>query len=181
MERSLSFLKSLVIVAMASLGILTTSCEAEKKANAVEKIPFSHATHIEKYNIKDCGTCHKYDDQKAFRGMPTVGDCTVCHDRNGTLTGKDHMTPRKKSIFDSYTDKDSPWVSKAEDKQLVYYSHKVALSSEMPDGKKQLRCTPCHGDRVSSNSTAKGEKLMKQCIECHTSFKMNNQCDVCHR
>ena len=26
-----------------------------------------------------------------------------------------------------------------------------------------------------------GEKLMKQCIECHTTFKMNNQCDVCHR
>ena len=181
MKSSFLFFKPLMIVALVSLGILTTSCEVEKKADAVEKIPFSHATHIKKYNIKDCGTCHKYDEQKAFRGMPSIGDCTVCHDRNGALTTTDHMVPRKKTMFNSYTDKESPWISKAEDKQLVYYSHKVALTKDMPDGSKHFRCTPCHGDKVSSNATARGEKLMKQCIECHTTFKMNNQCDVCHR
>jgi len=181
MKRSVLYLKTLMIVALGSLGILTASCEAEKKANAAEKIPFSHATHIQKYNVKDCGTCHKYDEQKTFRGMPSIGDCTACHDRNGMLTNTDHMSPRKKTIFDSYADKDRPWISKAEDKELVYYSHKVVLAVDMPDGKKLMRCTPCHGDKVRSNATAKGEKLMKQCIECHTSFKMNDQCDVCHR
>jgi hypothetical protein len=74
MKSSFLFLKPLMIVALVSLGILTTSCEVEKKADAVEKIPFSHATHIKKYNIKDCGTCHKYDEKKAFRGMPSIGD-----------------------------------------------------------------------------------------------------------
>jgi hypothetical protein len=172
---------SFIIVVSVVLGIGTTSHNRAKQADAAEKIPFSHATHIEKYNINDCGTCHKYDGQGTFRGLPSIGDCTACHNRNNALTSTDHMAPRKKTVFDYYADKDRPWVSKSEDKQLVYYSHKVALGTDTADGKKQLRCEPCHGGKVSSNSTARGEKLMKQCIECHTTFKMNNQCDVCHR
>jgi len=154
-----------------------------KNVEAVEKISFSHQTHVEKYNIKDCGTCHKYDANKTFRGLPSIGECTVCHDRNGELTSDDHMKPRKKTMFDSYTDKDKPWDSRAKNQQLVYYSHKVALTTKLPDGKTKLRCEPCHGDKVSSTGTSRteGEKLMKQCIECHTSFKLNDRCDVCHR
>jgi len=184
MKRSLLYFKSYAVVLLVLFGILTTACETKKKAAAIEKITFSHATHVEKYNIKDCGTCHEYDAaSKEFRGLPSIGECTACHNRYGSLTSDDHMAPRKKTMFDSYADKDKPWISMAEDKELVYYSHKVVLSTDMPDGKKQFRCGPCHGDKVSSKGKAntKGENLMKQCIECHTSFKMNNQCDVCHR
>lgn len=172
---------SFIIAASVFLGVITTSYNRANQADAAEKIPFSHATHIDKYNIKDCGTCHKYDGQGTFRALPSVGECTVCHDRNNALTNTDHMSPRKKTVFDFYSDKDRPWASKAEDKQLVYYSHKVVLSTEMPDGKKHFRCEPCHGSKVSLKPVARGEKLMKECIECHTTFKMNNQCDVCHR
>ena len=181
MKHPLLLIMSSIIVASVILGIITTSYNSGNRADAAEKIPFSHATHIEKYNINNCGTCHKYDGQGTFRSFPSIGECTACHDRNNALTGTDHMAPRKKTVFDYYSDKDRPWSSKAEDKQLVYYSHKVVLSKDMPDGEKHLRCEPCHGDKISSKATARGEKLMKQCIECHTTFKMNNQCDVCHR
>ena len=181
MKRPLFFIMSFIIVASVILGIITTSFIKAKEANAVEKLSFSHKTHIEKYNIKNCGACHKYDGQGTFRGLPTVGECTACHDRNGDITSKDHMTPRKKTMFSSYTDKDRPWTSTAKDSELLYYSHKVVLTTTSGDGTTKFRCEPCHGDKVSSNTTLKGEKLMKQCIECHTTFKMNNQCDVCHR
>lgn len=183
MKRSLLFFKPFLILVLIFFGIITTSCNNTKQANAVEKISFSHKTHVEKYNIKDCGACHKYDANKTFRGLPAIGECTVCHDRNGKLTSEDHMAPRKKTMFDSYTDKDRPWVSRAKDQQLLYYSHKVAWTAQLADGKTKLKCEQCHGDKALSTGTAKlkGEKLMEQCIECHTSFKMNNQCDVCHR
>lgn len=183
MKRSLLYFKPIVILLLVSFGFLTTSCETNKKANAGEKISFSHKTHIEKYNIEDCGTCHKYDTNGTFKGLPSIGECTVCHDRNGVLTSDNHLTPRKKTMFDSYADKDRPWISKARDKELVYYSHKDALTMPGKDGKTKFRCEPCHGDKASSTGKAKlkGEKLMAQCIECHTVSKMNNQCDVCHR
>ncbi len=182
MKHSLFFLKPLMILILVLMGFMATSCENTEQKNVVTEIPFSHKTHIEKYNIEDCGTCHKYDEYGTFRGLPAVEDCTVCHDRSAALTNTDHMTPRKKTVFDSYTDKDSPWKSTSKDPELFYYSHKVVLTTVV-DGKKRFRCDSCHGDKVSSNGKAnlKGEMLMKQCIECHTAFKMNNQCDICHR
>lgn len=183
MKRLLSFFKPFIILfVLVFLGIITTSCKNSKQAFADEKISFSHRTHIDKYNINDCGTCHKYDANKTFRGLPTVGECTVCHKRDGELTGTDHLTPRKKTMFDSYTDKDKPWISRPEKSEFVYYSHKVIWTTTLADGKTTLKCEACHGDKASSTGTAKtnGEKLMGQCIECHTSFNMNNQCEVCH-
>lgn len=180
MKHPLLFIISFIFIVSVLLGLFTSSYNKSNQAEAVEKIPFSHETHMGKYNISDCGTCHKYDAQGTFRALPSIGECTACHDRNGELTTTDRMAPRKKTMFDSYTDKDRPWISKLQDSGLVYYSHKAVLTTK-EDGSTKFRCEPCHGDRVNSSSTAKGEKLMKQCIDCHTSFKMNNQCDICHR
>ena len=184
MNRSLLFFISVIIFVCVFFGILATIGNNLKHADAVEKISFSHINHVEKYNIKDCGACHKYDAQKTFQGYPSIGECTVCHDRNGVLTGNDHMQPRKKTIFDSYTDKDRPWISRAEKPDHVYYSHKVALTVKLADGKTRLRCEPCHADKVSAAGTAKtkGEKLMKECNVCHSAFKIDpEKCDICHR
>lgn len=184
MKRLLPFFKPFIILfVLIFFGIITTSCKNSKQAFADEKISFSHRTHIDKYNIKDCGTCHKYDANKTFRGLPSIGECTVCHKRDGELTSTDHLTPRKKTMFDSYTDKDRPWISHAEKPDLIYYSHKVFRTAQTSDGKTIFKCDPCHGDKASANGTAKlkSEKLMENCIECHTEYKLNNQCDVCHR
>lgn len=183
MKRPLLFFITVIIFLCVFFGIMATSCNNTKQADAVEKIPFSHKTHVEYYNIKDCGTCHKYDAAGTFQGLPTVGECTTCHKRNIGLVSIDHKTPRKKTRFDSNTDKDKPWISKAEKPELVYYSHKFEVNSKLTDSTTKLKCDLCHGDKASSDGTAsiKGEKLMKQCIYCHTAFKMNNQCDVCHR
>lgn len=177
-----SVIKYFVILACVSMGLYTTSC---KQANADEgkKIPFSHETHVQKYDIKDCGTCHKYDVTGVFKGLPSVGECTQCHRGNGDLFTDDRTkNPRKKTMFDGYTDKDRPWDS-GKEAEFFYYSHKVKVNTNVADEKTKLRCDLCHADKAISAGKphVKGEKLMEQCIYCHTSYKLNNQCDVCHR
>lgn len=164
------------------VGISITSCNKEQ-ADMVRPIPFMHTTHIKKYEIKNCGTCHINDKDGKFLGLPTVGKCTTCHSRDGELTNNDHMAPRKKTMFDFYTDKDRPWISRAKNPDLVYYSHKVVVNAKLPDGKMKSRCEGCHGDKADYKGIAKlkGKNLMDQCIECHDSFKIDKTCAFCHK
>jgi len=172
------------MLACVILGFSVTSCKKPTQASEVKEIPFSHKTHVQNYDIKDCGTCHKYDVTGVFRGLPSIGDCIECHRGNGDLFSNDRRTnPRKKTMFDSWTDKDKPWTSRADKSEFFYYSHKVKVTTNLADSTTKLRCDLCHGDKANSSETVslKGEKLMKQCIYCHTTYKMNNNCTVCHR
>jgi hypothetical protein len=136
----LFFIKSCAIPALIFLGISTTSCSKTSAAEeAITTIPFSHKTHVENYDIKDCGTCHKYNSNGVFQGLPTVGECTACHIRNGELVSGDHKIPRKKTMFDSFTDKDKLWASKAKNTDLLYYSHKVKMTTIVSDSKTSLK------------------------------------------
>lgn len=184
----LPFKNTFIIVGSALLvsillGIIITSVSEGTSAKAVS-VPFSHKTHVENYGIKDCGKCHKYSTTGVFRGIPTVGECVVCHKRGTELFSDDRKNnPRMKSMFDFYADKDKLWNSKIKDSEIFYYSHKRIMATDSGDNTTRVKCVLCHGDKVNSAITAntKGEKLMNQCIYCHTSFKLNNQCDVCHR
>ncbi len=163
--------------------LLAASCSQESRAEGLA-VPFSHKTHVENYDIKDCGTCHKFDAYGTFRGLPSVAECTACHRGDGdTFTGDRKSNPRKKTMFDSYTAKDRLWESKVKDEKLFYYSHKIAMTSDITDARTIVRCDLCHGDKAATggNAKIKGGALMEQCIYCHTSYKMNNQCDICHR
>ncbi len=183
MKRSIwFFLIPFVICACFFYVISKKSCNDIMQADAAKPIPFMHKTHVEKYDIKDCTTCHKYDDNGRFQGLPTIGECTACHDRNGELTNNDHNSPRKKTMFDSYTDKDRPWTSWAKQPDLVYFSHKVVMTAKFEDGRMKSRCESCHGDKARSTDTSmiKGKMLMGQCMDCHTAFGLSNKCTVCH-
>ena len=179
-----SFAKLFVILACILVVIAALSSGKVTRADKSVVIPFSHKSHVDNYGIKDCAECHKYDAYGVFKGLPSVGECTACHRGNGDLFSNDRKTnPRKKTMFDSYADKDRPWKSGVEDVKLFYYSHKISMATKMTDDTTRIRCDLCHGDKSGSTGKAnvKGEKLMEQCIYCHTAFKLNNQCDVCHR
>ena len=181
MERSLVIFTVNIFI-FSLLVLFAVSCTVSSKEKEGLNIPFSHKTHVENYNIDKCETCHTYSVHGLFQGTPTIGECTACHERDGKLTTTDRTMPRKKSIFDNYTDKDKPWKSRPKDQGNVYYSHKVALSTTLDDGSTKLRCAPCHEDKVKSTGlpTLSGGKLMDQCIDCHTTYKMDNECSVCH-
>ncbi len=164
-------------------GLTQKACNSAMQIKPAKKIPFMHKTHIVKYDIKDCTTCHKYDENGRFRGIPSVGDCTACHARDGELTAKDHLTPRKKSMFDDYKDTDKPWGSWAQQPDLVYFSHKVVMTAKFEDGKMKAQCGQCHGDKAMTTDTGmlKGKMLMGQCMNCHTALQISNKCAVCHK
>ena len=176
------FLIPFIICTWFFFGISKKSCNNIMQADAVKSIPCMHKTHIEKYDISDCETCHKYDENGRFQGLPTVGECTQCHARDGQLTNNDHKSPRRKSMFDSFKDTDKPWTSWAKQPDLVYFSHKVVMTAKFEDGKLKARCGSCHGDKASSTTTAmiKGKMLMGQCEDCHTALGISNKCAVCH-
>lgn len=184
MKRSLLlFFIPFFIFAWIFFAISRTSCNDIMQADAAKPIPFMHKTHVEKYEIRDCQTCHIYDENGRFQGLPSIGECTQCHARDASFTAvNDHSTPRRKSMFDSYADTDRPWTSWAKQPDLVYFSHKVVMTAKFEDGRMKSRCEACHGDKASSTGTAmiKGKMLMGQCMDCHDALQISNKCAVCH-
>jgi hypothetical protein len=184
MRYSLSTCIKACLAAVCVLPVfLTASCAKDAKSEGLA-VPFSHKTHVENYNISDCGTCHKYNAYGIFMGRPTVGECTECHRGDGKLFTEDRKAnPRKKTMFDSFTAADRLWKSKVADEQLYYYSHKIKMTTDLKEGSTRVKCDMCHADKAKTSGVSKtrGGKLMDQCIYCHDSFKLNSQCDVCHR
>jgi hypothetical protein len=158
------------------------ACNKIMQAEATSQIPFMHKTHVQKYGIDDCTVCHKYDENGRFKGIPTIGECTACHARDGAVTAHDHLTPRKKTMFDSYKDTDRPWTSWSKQPDLVYFSHLAVMSAKYENGKSKVKCESCHGDKANAidNRMIKGRMPMGQCMDCHTALKISNKCAVCH-
>lgn len=174
-----------ILVLYFSFIISQKACDYVMANHPEKPIPFNHATHLTKYGAgPDCASCHGYHDNGRFKGLPTVGECTACHDRQGPDRSDDaaNATPLKKAIFASYKDTDRPWDSHAKQPDLVYFSHKVVMTAKYDDGRQKQRCGSCHGDKAKSTGTGrlKGKMLMGQCEDCHTALSISNKCAVCH-
>lgn len=144
------------------------TCDYAMNVQAEKKIPFNHKSHITQYGASDCGMCHKYYENGRFKGIPTAGDCKVCHDGNNASN---------KPILKNFKDNEKPWESFAQQPALVYFSHTAVLKNN-----KNARCASCHGDKAGSTTSAKikGKMLMGECTDCHNSLKISNACTVCH-
>ena len=183
MRRSLLlFFTPFIIFTWYFFGISQEGCHNVMQADAAKPIPFSHKNHVVKYAISDCTTCHGYEENGRFKGLPTIAECTACHARDGVTTSDDHSVPRKKTMFDSYKDSDQPWGSFAKQPDLVYFSHNVVMTAKYEDGRLKARCGSCHGDKALTTDTKmlKGKMLMGQCMDCHTALNLSNKCAVCH-
>ena len=89
-----------------------------------------------------------------FKGLPTVAECTSCHDPNGTGNDADPNVARRKPMLDKFKDTDKPWGSYAKQPDLVYFSHKVVMTAKYEDGRMKARCGSCHGDKADSTNAA---------------------------
>ncbi len=189
MKRTALFIGIPFVVALYFTFIISQNACDYVMANHPEKqVAFNHKSHLEKYfpanglGKDDCTVCHGYYDNGRFKGLPTMGDCTSCHDPNGTMDDLEPMSPRPKRFLSKYKDTDKPWGSNAEQPDLVYFSHKVVMTAQYEDGRLKARCGSCHGDKAGSTTTAKikGKMLMGQCEDCHTALHLSNKCAVCH-
>ncbi len=177
----LLFILPFIVFSYVVFLLSQSACDYARTTKAVKEIPFNHKSHVTTYGAEKCEQCHGYSADGRFKGLPTVGDCTACHDRSASNSG-DKDTPKRKAIFDNYKDTDKPWTTFAKQPDLVYFSHKVVMTATFEDGKKKARCGSCHGDKANSMTTKRisGTMLMGQCMDCHTALKISNKCMVCH-
>ena len=185
MKRSLLlFFLPFIVFTYFSFIVSQQACDYVMSNKPEKKLPFNHRNHLSKtldYGISGCEDCHGFTDNGRFKGLPSVGDCTGCHDREGSVGGND-FGPKRKPFFDNYKDSDRPWGAYAKQPDLVYFSHKVVMSATDKNGNKRARCSSCHGDKADSinGKKLKGKMLMGQCMDCHTALKISNKCAVCH-
>jgi menaquinone reductase, multiheme cytochrome c subunit len=174
-----------IIVLVIAFVISQKACNYVMANHPEKPVHFDHKAHINDYGIgSDCTMCHGYYDNGRFKGLPTVAECTGCHDRQGPEKGKgDGSTPIKISEFEKLKDTDKPWGSFAKQPGLVYFSHKVVMSAKTEDGKEKVSCVSCHGDKANSTNTKmlSGKMLMGECEKCHGAMNISNKCAVCHK
>ncbi len=172
-----------VIVLCFAFIVSQKGCDYLMANHPDKPIPFDHKNHLTKYGAgSDCTTCHGYYENGRFKGLPSVAECTVCHDRQGLESSNDPTVPLKKVLFEKYKDTDRPWGSYAKQPGLVYFSHKVVMTAKFEDGRLKAQCSTCHGDKATTVNTAmlKGKMLMGQCEDCHEALNISNKCAVCH-
>ncbi len=169
MKRTLLLiLPPFIICTLLFFALSQKACDWAMNFHAEKHIQFNHKAHLTEYDAEDCETCHGYYDNGRFKGIPTAGDCKMCHDGD---------TAEVLEQLAKFKDSDKPWEHFAKQPALVYFSHKVVMTSS-----KRTRCSSCHGDKANSTTTEKikGKMLMGQCMNCHDARKVSNKCVVCH-
>ncbi len=164
----LLFFLPFVVLTYASFVVFQTACDHAMSVRAEKQLPFNHKSHVSVYGASDCETCHAYYENGRYKGIPTVGDCKVCHDGS---------TAKEEAYFKGFKDTDKPWESFARQPDLVYFSHVAVMKNE-----KKARCASCHGDKENSTGVERirGKMPMGQCMDCHTALKISNACALCH-
>lgn len=162
------FFLPFVVFTYGSFIVFQSACDSAMNLRAEKRLPFNHKSHVTKYDASDCELCHGFYEGGRFKGLPTVGDCKMCHDGD---------TAKEKAFFKDFKDTDKPWTAWAKQPDLVYFSHMAVMKNN-----KTARCASCHGDKANSMTTAKikGKMPMGQCMDCHTSLGISNACAVCH-
>ncbi len=169
MKRTLILiLPPFLIFTFLSFVLSQKACDWAMNFQAQKLQAFNHKTHITEYEADDCETCHEYYDDGRFKGIPTAGDCRTCHDGE---------TAEVLESLKKFKDSEKPWEAFAKQPDLVYFSHKVVMTSS-----KKTRCSSCHGDKENSTTTGKikGKMLMGVCMDCHDARRISNKCAVCH-
>lgn len=162
------FIVFAVICTIFSFVISERACDYLMSFHPQKLVAFNHKEHLTNYGADSCDTCHGYYDNGRFKGIPTAGDCKMCHDGSSA---------KELESLKKFKDTDKPWESFAKQPDLVYFSHKVVMTSP-----KKSRCASCHGNKENSVNTEKikGKMLMGKCMDCHTALKISNSCAVCH-
>lgn len=168
-------LRILVLVAVI-LTVVTASGYAYRNWIGAERIQqpiaFNHRAHVADAQI-DCVECHANFSKGAHSGLPDVDVCMTCHSEAVTQSSEEaklrEQFERKQPVI---------FRKLFHLPRHVYYSHRrhVVLG--------KLECARCHGEIANTQAPPSRplvEMTMDFCIDCHTRFKVTNDCKSCHR
>jgi c(7)-type cytochrome triheme protein len=133
-----------------------------------QPIAFSHKKHCDAG--MECPACHKLRQKGDIEGIPSAGDCMVCHQAIKA------ESPDIKTVAEFEKDgKRIPWVRIYILPDFVVFSHKQHLDAN-------VKCEECHGQVTSREVLEKEQDFtMKTCMACHRARKARTTCDLCHK
>jgi menaquinone reductase, multiheme cytochrome c subunit len=107
-----------------------------------QPIDFNHAVHLD---IVDdgCNSCHYFEEDGSFTGMPDLSKCTDCHESAQT------DNPEEIKFVDEYVTPgiEVPWLNHSKQPDCVFFSHSAHVTGA------GMSCESCHGDIGTSEHT----------------------------
>ena len=153
--------------------VLAFACNGARE----QPVPFNHALHAGK-NKTPCETCHEHAADRAHAGLPKLEVCMDCHKSTTPqgAQGKAYVESMRKLHKEGG---DLIWARVYELPAHVYFSHQ--RHTEIGG----LECKTCHGDMLAltappSHPIARTLQ-MDNCLACHESRHVTNDCAACHR
>jgi hypothetical protein len=162
-----------------------------------QPIQFSHAAHTGDNVGLKCESCHTFDEDGRFFGIPTIDKCRSCHSKamgiskSDAVLANDYVAPNR----------EIPWVTYSKQPQNVFFSH--ATHAKLAG----IECQTCHfgqayskrlrtayftrisgygldifgKDLLNFPSTPSRGMRMDDCSNCHHERGVKESCIDCHK
>ncbi|MFZ1083005.1 MAG: menaquinone reductase multiheme cytochrome c subunit QrcA [Candidatus Kryptoniota bacterium] len=162
-----------------------------------QPIQFSHLAHTGDNVGLKCESCHTFDKDGRFYGIPTIDNCTRCHSRPIGVSDEE------KKLVDNYIKlgREIPWIIYSKQPENVYFSHPTHVKLA------GINCQTCHfGQQYTRNlrpayisrvsgysldifgkdllnlpSTTSRGMRMDDCSNCHHQRGVKESCIACHK
>lgn len=158
---------SALALACASAALALAGCVLFQDATVVRRsYAFSHKVHGEQELA--CADCHRGAETKDEPGMPSAGQCNLCH------ADLDEPKPADRRVATLFEGKDFKAVRASAQAPAIVFPHLRHVAAG-------LDCAACHAD-VATNEDAVllAPARMDDCFACHAERGVANDCATCH-
>ncbi|HUI29912.1 MAG TPA: menaquinone reductase multiheme cytochrome c subunit QrcA [Candidatus Acidoferrales bacterium] len=162
-----------------------------------QPIQFSHFAHTGDNVGLKCGSCHTFDKDGRFNGIPTIEKCRSCHSKPMGIS-KDEARLVNEYVMPG---REIPWIIYSMQPQSVFFSHSTHVKLAGMD------CQTCHfgqaytrklrpayfsrisgygldvfgKDLLNFPSTPSRGMRMDDCSNCHHERGVQESCIDCHK
>jgi hypothetical protein len=152
---------------LASAAGLAGCFLADLVGTPLRTLEFSHRLHVEDQGL-DCTDCHAGAEDSDEPGMPAPLQCALCHE------DLDAEKPPELKIATLFVDGKLRAEHASALPDEVIFSHLLHVSTGQ-------ECAACHGKIEESDGIGPEVAVdMDECMSCHASRAVANECTTCH-